>query len=75
MLSHELASEERGRAQGITEVLVGVTAGIGSLSSGAIYGFYGYAGANVVAFASISILLLTSTFLISENRQRFAPPL
>lgn len=63
MLSDELISQERGRAQGISEVVVGVTAAIGSLASGTIYGGYGYAGANVVAMGSAVVLVLAPAFV------------
>ena len=62
LLSDELISQERGRAQGISEVVVAMTAAIGSLASGSIYGAYGYSGANitvivVVGFIALSVLI------------------
>ncbi len=58
LLSDELISQERGRAQGINEVVVGMTAAMGSLASGSIYGIYGYAGANAVVLGSVAVLAL-----------------
>ena len=58
LLSDELISQERGRVQGITEVVVGVTVAVGSLASGSIYGGYGYAGANAVVLCIVAMLAL-----------------
>ena len=55
--------QERGRAQGISEVLGGVTAAVGTLSSGIIYDAFGYAGANMAALGSVCVLLLCVTFV------------
>ena len=58
LLSDELISQERGRAQGINEVVIGVTVAVGSLASGSIYGGYGYAGTNAVVLCIVAVLAL-----------------
>jgi MFS family permease len=58
LLSDELISQERGRVQGITEVVVGVTVAVGSLASGSIYGGYGYTGANAAVLCIVAVLAL-----------------
>ena len=66
LFSDELISQERGRAQGISEVVVAMSAAVGSLASGSIYGAYGYSGVNiaalaVVGFIAISVLITRGT--------------
>ena len=66
LFSDELISQERGRAQGISEVVVALSAAVGSLASGSIYGAYGYSGVNiaalaVVGFIAISVLITRGT--------------
>ncbi len=61
LLSDELISQERGRAQGISEMVVGMTAAVGMLASGSIYGAYGYSGANIVVLIVVVLMALSVT--------------
>ena len=56
MLSDQLRPEERGRAQGVSEAFIGVTAAIGSVTSGLVYASYGYTGSNLIVIG-LSVLL------------------
>jgi MFS family permease len=59
LLSDELISQERGRAQGINELVIGMAAAIGSLASGSIYGTYGYSGVNIVVLIVVGIIAVS----------------
>ena len=63
LLSSELRTRERGRAQGISEVVVGGTAAIGSLISGPVYAGYGYEGANIVAMGSVILIVVALAYI------------
>ena len=75
LLSDELISQERGRAQGISEMVVGMTAAVGMLGSGSIYGAYGYSGNNIVVLIVVVIMALSViAALWAEARVRTASP-
>ena len=61
LLSDELISQERGRAQGISEMVVGMGAVVGSSASGSVYGAYGYSGANMVVLVVVVFMVLSIT--------------
>ena len=61
LLSDELISQERGRVQGISEMVVGMGAVVGSLTSGSVYGAYGFSGANMVVLIVVVFMALSIT--------------
>jgi MFS family permease len=48
LLSDQLSPRERARTQGFNDLLIGLTSGIGSLSSGVIFAALGYATVGVI---------------------------
>tara|TARA_B100000945_G_scaffold321606_1_gene337546 strand:- start:6070 stop:7326 length:1257 start_codon:yes stop_codon:yes gene_type:complete len=72
MLSDELQVQERGRAQGISEAIIGITAALGSVSSGLIFSTYGYVGSNllVIIFSFFMMIL----FIILRRSKDFYQP-
>ena len=72
MLSDELQVQERGRAQGISEAIIGITAALGSVSSGLIFSTYGYVGSNLlVTIFSFFMMIL---FIILRRSKDFYQP-
>ncbi len=69
MLSDQLQSEERGRAQGVSEAFIGVTAAIGSVTSGFVYASYGYMGSNLIVIGSSVLLFVIFALLGKPNIQ------
>lgn len=73
LLSEQLRSPERGRAQGAGEMAVAVGAGVGSLSSGVIFAAGGYLALGLLGLG-FSIALLLSVVWLRIPRAS-APPL
>ncbi len=69
MLSDQLRPEERGRAQGVSEAFIGVTAAIGSVTSGLVYANYGYTGSNLIVIGLSVLLFVILAFLGRPSMQ------
>tara|TARA_B110000263_G_C15139074_1_gene432527 strand:- start:81 stop:800 length:720 start_codon:yes stop_codon:yes gene_type:complete len=69
MLSDQLRPEERGRAQGVSEAIIGVTAATGSVTSGLVYASYGYMGSNIIVIGLSILLFLVLAFLGRSSMQ------
>jgi len=70
LLSDALTTEERGRAQGVNDALVSGAAGLGSLSSGIIFGIGGFVVLSIVGL----VLTLALTGMIGNLAPRRAEP-
>jgi MFS family permease len=69
LLSDHLQSEERGRAQGVSEAIIGVTAATGSITSGLVYASYGYIGSNLIVIGLSVVLVIIFALLSKPNIQ------
>ncbi|MEW5985649.1 MAG: MFS transporter [Chloroflexota bacterium] len=57
LLSDQLGSEERGRAQGASEVLVALASGVGSLGTGVLFEYRGITAVGLLGVALAVVLL------------------
>lgn len=57
LLSDQLGSEGRGRAQGASEVLVALASGVGSLGVGVLFEYWGMAAVGLLGVALVVVLL------------------
>lgn len=74
LLSDQLTSPERGRAQGTGEMAVAMGAGVGSISSGIIFAAGGYLALGVVGgVLSFALLLGVAWFLFPKISARALP--
>ena len=69
MLSDQLRPEERGRAQGVSEAIIGVTAASGSVTSGFVYASYTSMGSNIIVIGLSILLFLVLAFLGRSSMQ------
>ncbi|MCP5095657.1 MAG: MFS transporter [Chloroflexi bacterium] len=71
LLSDALASHERGRVQGVGEMLVALAAGMGSFSTGGVFEVGGITAVSAVglAFSLVLVALLTWFNLSQKTRQ------
>ena len=72
LLSDALASQERGRAQGASETLVALGAGIASLSTGLLFAQGQYLLVALVGLAGSLALLAATVFLTNRDRRTAA---
>ena len=63
LLSDALASHERGRGQGASEMLIAICAGLASVSTGLVFSAGGYILVAIVGF-TFSIILLVLSFIL-----------
>ncbi len=73
LLSDALAAHERPRAQGASEALVAVTAGLASLSVGLVFAAGGYLLVSVIALIATLLLVLSTYWLVRKERRLAAP--
>jgi MFS family permease len=74
LLSDQLTSPERGRAQGTGEMAVAIGAGVGSFSSGLIFAAGGYLALSVVGVGfSLILLLAVAWFIVPKKSARPLP--
>jgi MFS family permease len=57
MLSDQLTSAERSRTQGFNDLLVGLTAGLGSLGGGLLFAQLGYGALSITGLVIMSVAL------------------
>lgn len=74
LLSDALAAHERARAQGASEALVAIGAGLASLSVGLVFAQGGYLLVSIVALGGTLLLLLLTFWLVRRDQQLTAAP-
>ncbi len=73
MLSSSLTPKEKAKTQGINDLLIGLTAAVGSFVGGPLFGVYGYATIGLIGAAfSIVLLLIVLWYRQVEVRQAVA---
>jgi MFS family permease len=72
LLSDQLSPAERARAQGLNDLLIGLTSAVGSLGSGVIFASMGYAAMGVVGAVSALIPLGLTIWWMMASRIRLA---
>jgi MFS family permease len=73
LLSDALASHERARAQGASEALVAIGAGLASLSVGLVFAQGGYLLVSVIALIFTLLLVFLTYWLVRKERRITAP--
>jgi MFS family permease len=73
LLSDTLASNERARAQGASEALVAIGAGLASLSVGLVFAQGGYLLVSVIALIATFLLVLLTYVLVHKERRVSVP--
>jgi MFS family permease len=69
LLSDALAAHERGRAQGASEALVALTAGLASLSVGSVFQQGDYLLVSAIGFAFTLLLVVATVWLVRKDRR------
>ena len=76
LLADQLRSEERGRTQGVNDLLIGLGSAVGSLGSGVVFAAVGYSvmGAIGAAFALVPFGMALAWMRRGRPRPAMAPP-
>ena len=76
LLADQLRSGERGRTQGVNDLLIGLGSAVGSLGSGVVFAAVGYSvmGAIGAAFALVPLGMALALMRRGRPRPAMAPP-
>lgn len=69
LLAQMVPEGEGGRVQGAAEVIVSITSGIGSLSSGALFAWRGFSGPGAAGLLLAGLILVAVAVATSANRR------
>jgi MFS family permease len=70
LLADQLSPAERARTQGFNDLLIGLTSAVGSLGSGIVFAYSGYAAMGLVGAGAAAIpLVLTFWWVMTQRRK------